>query len=65
MTKDEKEELKRIITDLKFIHGGRYLYYAGRDNKFFNNCMFELWKVARVLAITVLIMVRRETYIYA
>jgi ribonucleoside-diphosphate reductase alpha chain len=38
MTKDEKEELKRIITDLKFIPGGRYLYYAGRDNKFFNNC---------------------------
>ena len=38
MSKDEKEELKRIITDLKFIPGGRYLYYAGRDNKFFNNC---------------------------
>ena len=38
MTKDEKEELKRSITDLKFIPGGRYLYYAGRDNKFFNNC---------------------------
>jgi ribonucleoside-diphosphate reductase alpha chain len=38
MPKDDKEELKRIITDLKFIPGGRYLYYAGRDNKFFNNC---------------------------
>ena len=38
MSKDDKEELKRIITDLKFIPGGRYLYYAGRDNKFFNNC---------------------------
>ena len=23
---------------MKFIPGGRYLYYAGRPNKFFNNC---------------------------
>ena len=35
---DEKEQLKEYITDLKFIPGGRYLYYAGRTNKFFNNC---------------------------
>jgi ribonucleoside-diphosphate reductase alpha chain len=27
-----------MITQLKFIPGGRYLYYAGRPNKFFNNC---------------------------
>lgn len=26
------------IADMKFIPGGRYLYYAGRPNKFFNNC---------------------------
>ena len=38
LSKEDKDELKRIITDLKFIPGGRYLYYAGRDNKFFNNC---------------------------
>jgi len=38
LSKDDKDELKRMITDLKFIPGGRYLYYAGRDNKFFNNC---------------------------
>ena len=38
MTQDEKDELKRMVTDLKFIPGGRYLYYAGRPNKFFNNC---------------------------
>jgi ribonucleoside-diphosphate reductase alpha chain len=38
MTTDEKDELKRMVTDLKFIPGGRYLYYAGRQNKFFNNC---------------------------
>jgi ribonucleoside-diphosphate reductase alpha chain len=36
--KDELDELTQIITDLKFIPGGRYLYYAGRPNKFFNNC---------------------------
>ena len=35
---DEKEYLKEIISDLKFIPGGRYLYYAGRTSKFFNNC---------------------------
>jgi len=38
MSKSEKDELTQIITDLKFIPGGRYLYYAGRPNKFFNNC---------------------------
>jgi len=38
LPKEDKDELKRMITDLKFIPGGRYLYYAGRDNKFFNNC---------------------------
>ena len=27
-----------MVTELKFIPGGRYLYYAGRPNKFFNNC---------------------------
>lgn len=35
---DEVEALAEIIRDLKFIPGGRYLYYAGRPNKFFNNC---------------------------
>lgn len=38
LPQDEKEELKRLITELKFIPGGRYLYYAGRPHKFFNNC---------------------------
>ena len=35
---DELDDLTEIITDLKFIPGGRYLYYAGRPSKFFNNC---------------------------
>ena len=35
---DIQDQLTKHMTDLKFIPGGRYLYYAGRDNKFFNNC---------------------------
>jgi len=38
MSKEDKDDLVNYITDLKFIPGGRYLYYAGRTNKFFNNC---------------------------
>jgi len=38
MPKDEKDQLKQYITNLAFIPGGRYLYYAGRKKKFFNNC---------------------------
>jgi ribonucleoside-diphosphate reductase alpha chain len=38
MKKDEVEELIQFVTDMKFIPGGRYLYYAGRENPFFNNC---------------------------
>ena len=37
-TKEEKDQLVQYMTELKFIPGGRYLYYAGRENKFFNNC---------------------------
>ena len=36
--KDVLDEMINMIADLKFIPGGRYLYYAGRPNKFFNNC---------------------------
>ena len=38
LTKEEKDQLGTYIRDLKFIPGGRYLYYAGRTKKFFNNC---------------------------
>lgn len=38
LTSDEKETLIEAIASLKFIPGGRYLYYAGRTKKFFNNC---------------------------
>jgi ribonucleoside-diphosphate reductase alpha chain len=38
MPKDERDELIQYIKDMKFIPGGRYLYYAGRKAKFWNNC---------------------------
>tara|TARA_R110000822_G_scaffold1244_8_gene5585 strand:+ start:4765 stop:6450 length:1686 start_codon:yes stop_codon:yes gene_type:complete len=38
LSKEDKRDLVQLISDLKFIPGGRYLYYAGRENKFFNNC---------------------------
>jgi ribonucleoside-diphosphate reductase alpha chain len=38
LTDDELFQLKVYITDLKFVPGGRYLYYAGRKNRFYNNC---------------------------
>ena len=38
LSKEDRAELKHLIATLKFIPGGRYLYYAGRTKKFFNNC---------------------------
>lgn len=38
LAKEEKQQLKRLIAEMKFIPAGRYLYYAGRSFKAFNNC---------------------------
>ena len=38
MNKEERRELQKYIKDLKFVPGGRYLYYAGRKKRFYNNC---------------------------
>ena len=38
MGQDERDQLVQYITEMKFIPGGRYVYYAGRDAKFYNNC---------------------------
>uniref|UniRef100_A0A6H1ZLW5 Putative ribonucleoside diphosphate reductase n=2 Tax=viral metagenome TaxID=1070528 RepID=A0A6H1ZLW5_9ZZZZ len=38
VTSKELKEIKQLIIDKKFIPAGRYLYYAGRDAKFYNNC---------------------------
>lgn len=38
ISSEEKEELVKMHTNMEFIAGGRYLYYAGREYKAFNNC---------------------------
>lgn len=38
MSKDEQEYLVKIMSEFKFIPGGRYIYYAGRPAHFWNNC---------------------------
>tara|TARA_R100000700_G_scaffold40920_1_gene58482 strand:+ start:3933 stop:5615 length:1683 start_codon:yes stop_codon:yes gene_type:complete len=38
LDKTDLDTLKWMIGTMRFIPGGRYLYYAGRKRKFFNNC---------------------------
>ena len=38
MSKDDQQQLCNYIKEQKFIPGGRYLYYAGRPYKAYNNC---------------------------
>ena len=38
MSDDERRQLVQYIREFKFIPGGRYLYYAGRPYKAYNNC---------------------------
>ena len=38
LSREDKEDLKYFVKTMKFIPGGRYLYYAGRNKKYFNNC---------------------------
>jgi len=38
MSPSEQEQLVEYITDFKFMPGGRYIYYSGREAKFYNNC---------------------------
>lgn len=38
LSKDEREFLVEAIRSFKFVPGGRYIYYAGRAAKFYNNC---------------------------
>lgn len=35
---DDQKQLTQYIKDMKFIPAGRYLFYAGKKRKFFNNC---------------------------
>jgi ribonucleoside-diphosphate reductase alpha chain len=36
--KDDMDQLVQYMTEMKFIPGGRYVYYAGRKAAFYNNC---------------------------
>jgi len=38
MDKSDQDELVQKISDFKFLPGGRYLWYAGREARFYNNC---------------------------
>jgi len=38
MSLDECKQLTEYIKEMKFLPGGRYLYYAGRPFKAYNNC---------------------------
>lgn len=38
LTREEVKEVEWAISEMFFIPGGRYLYYAARDAAFFNNC---------------------------
>ena len=38
MSTEDRKHLTQLIKEMKFIPGGRYLYYAGRPFKAYNNC---------------------------
>lgn len=38
MSDEDRDQLTQYMKEMKFIAGGRYLYYSGRQNSFWNNC---------------------------
>ena len=38
MSESDRKDLAQMVKEMKFIPGGRYLYYAGREFKAYNNC---------------------------
>ena len=38
MSEGDQKQLAQYMKEFKFVAGGRYLYYAGRTAKFYNNC---------------------------
>ena len=38
MDRSDQDQLAKYVSEFKFIPGGRYLWYAGRDARFYNNC---------------------------
>ena len=38
MSQEDRDQLVQYIKEMKFIPGGRYLWYSGRPNSYYNNC---------------------------
>jgi ribonucleoside-diphosphate reductase alpha chain len=38
MSQEDRDQLTQYMKEMKFIPGGRYLWYGGRKNSYFNNC---------------------------
>ena len=38
MSESDRKDLAEYIKKMAFIPGGRYLFYAGKQNRFYNNC---------------------------
>ncbi len=38
LSKEDRDQLIQYMIQMKFVPGGRYLYYAGRIKHFYNNC---------------------------
>jgi ribonucleoside-diphosphate reductase alpha chain len=38
MSESDRKQLEQYIREFKFLPGGRYIYYAGREAAFWNNC---------------------------
>ena len=38
MPESDRKQLAHYIAQFKFMPGGRYIYYAGREARFYNNC---------------------------
>lgn len=38
MSKEDQHDLIKAIEQFKFLPGGRYIYYSGRPNHYYNNC---------------------------
>lgn len=42
MSEGDRNQLSQYMKEMKFIPGGRYLYYAGRPAHFWNNCFIGI-----------------------
>jgi len=38
LSEEDRDALVKMMEEFKFLPGGRYIYYAGREAKYYNNC---------------------------